>query len=246
MKKRLLTGLVKCGCCGGSMTIVNRECNSCSAERELGTCDSPVGIKVTELEDRVLNGLKEILFGNEDLIETFVTEFKAEVIRLRKQRGNRERQTQKDVNKVNAAIKRCLAFISEGDGDPGLVRDELKSLVARKRDLERQMTAANEDRNIDVHPNMAELFARKVTELRSLLRDETTRPQTMDIIRTMIDHIEVHDSGTRGKPVVTLVGVLAQILAFTQKNKTATSNGSDGRVLMVTGACSHRFRLHPA
>ena len=81
-----------------------------------------VGIKASELEDRVLTGLKDILLGNEDLIEVFVAEFKAEIIRLRKHRVNRERQTQRDMNKVNASIKRCLTFITEGDGDPGYYR----------------------------------------------------------------------------------------------------------------------------
>jgi len=115
------------------------------------------------------------------------------------------------------------------------VRDELKSLEARKRDHERQIRSANVDRNIEAHPNMAELYAKKVTELRSLLTDETTRPQAMDIVRSMIDRIEIHTGAERGKPDVILVGALAQILAFTQQNKTAASNGSDGRVFMVAG-----------
>ena len=115
------------------------------------------------------------------------------------------------------------------------MRDELKSLEARKRDHERQIRSANVDRNIEAHPNMAELYAKKVTELRSLLTDETTRPQAMDIVRSMIDRIEIHTGAERGKPDVILVGALAQILAFTQQNKTAASNGSDGRVFMVAG-----------
>ena len=115
------------------------------------------------------------------------------------------------------------------------MRDELKSLEARKRDHERQIRSANVDRNIEAHPNMAELYAKKVTELRSLLTDETTRPQAMDIVRSMIDRIEIHTGAERGKPDVILVGALAQILAFTQQNKTAATNGSDGRVFMVAG-----------
>ena len=115
------------------------------------------------------------------------------------------------------------------------MRDELKSLEARKRDHERQIRSANVDRNIEAHPNMAELYAKKVTELRSLLTDETTRPQAIDIVRSMIDRIEIHTGAERGKPDVILVGALAQILAFTQQNKTAASNGSDGRVFMVAG-----------
>ncbi len=235
-KKRLLTGLVKCGCCSGSMTIINRERYYCSAKRERGTCDSTVGIKAAEIEDRVLTGLKDILLGNEDLIEAFVTEFKAEVARLHKQRGTRERQVQKDLNKVSTAIKRCLTFITEGDGDPGLVRDELRDLEVRKRDLERTINAVHEEQSVELHPNMADLYHKKVTELQSLLTDETARPQAMELIRSMIEHIEVHAGKERGKPDVILVGALAQILAFTQQNNTAASNGDGGRVLMVAGA----------
>ena len=235
-KKRLLTGLVKCGCCGGSMTIINRERYSCSAKRERGTCDSPVGIKVAELEDRVLTGLKDILLGNEDLIDTFVVEFKAELARLRKQRGANERKVQKDLNKVNTAIKRCLTFITEGDGDPGLVREELRTLESRKRDMERTIASVHEDKTIEIHPNIADLYRKKVSELHTLLAEDVTRPQAMELIRSMIDHIEIHAGTKRSEPEVILVGALAQILAFTQQNKTAASNGSGGRVLVVAGA----------
>ena len=169
------------------MTIINRERYYCSAKRERGTCDSTVGIKAAELEERVLAGLKDILLGNEDLIEAFVTEFKAEVARLRKQRGTRERQVQKDLNKVNNAIKRCLTFITEGDGDPGLVRDELRDLEVRKRDLERTLAATHEEQTIELHPNMADLYRKKVMELQSLLTDETARMQAMELIRSMIE-----------------------------------------------------------
>jgi site-specific DNA recombinase len=234
-KKRLLTGLVKCGSCGGSMTIVNRERYSCSARRERGTCDSPVGIKVTELEDRVLTGLKDILFGNEELIDAFVSEFKAEVARLRKQRGAGERQALKDLNKINTAIRRCLKFITEGDGDPGLVRDELSALEARKRDLGRTMASTQEDRTVEVHPNIVEFYDRKITELQTLLSDETTRPEAMELIRSMIERIEVHAGDDHKTPNVILMGALAAILDYTQQNKTAVSGGDDGRVLMVAG-----------
>jgi len=234
-KKRLLTGLIKCGSCGGAMTIIGRERYYCSAKRERGTCDSSVGIKASEIENRVLTGLKDILIGSEDLIDVFVQEFKSEVARLRKQRGSRGRQTQKDMNKVNASIKRCLTFITEGDGDPGLVRGELKTLEARKLDLERAIKTTNDEATIEIHPNIAELYRKQITQLQALLLDETSRPQTMEIIRSMIDHIEVHKGDEPNKPEVVLVGSLAQILEFTQQNKTAASNGSDGRVLMVAG-----------
>ena len=183
MTKRLLTGLIKCGSCGGSMTIVNRNRYYCSAKRERGTCDSTVGIKAKDLEERVLTGLKEILIGNEDLIKTFADAFKTEVARLRKERGNLDRQVQKDLNKVYTSIKRCLTFITEGDGDPGIIRDELRSLEAQKRDLNRMLSASTEDSSVELHPNIGGLYSKKVGELSALLTDDATRAQAMNIIR---------------------------------------------------------------
>ena len=234
-KKRLLTGLVKCGSCGGSMTIVNRERYYCSAKRERGTCNSSIGIKASEVEDRVLTGLKDILLGNEDLIDAFVDEFKREVDRLRKQRGSQNRRAQKDLNKINASIKRCLSYITGGDGDPGLVRTELQELESRKRNLERAINASQIETAIDVHPNVAELYRRRITKLRSLLTDETTRVQAMDLIRSLIERIEVHEGKETGNPDVILVGGLAQIMAYTQQKTTVPDDGDGGRVLMVAG-----------
>jgi site-specific DNA recombinase len=242
-KKRLLTGLVKCGRCGGSMTIVNRNRYYCSTKREQGTCNSSVGIKAIDLENRILSGLKDILLGNEDLIEAFVAEFKAEIIRLRKQRGSHDRQAQKELNKINRAIKRCLNFITDGDGEPGLVRDELRSLEGRKHDLERTLAVSHQEQEVELHPNIAELYGRKVAELQSLLTDESSRPQAMELIRALIDRIEVHKGEERDKPEVILIGALSEILAFTQGNTTAAADDDSGRVLMVAGARNRLYLL---
>ena len=85
-KKRLLSGLIKCGGCGGSMTIVNRERYSCSAKRERGTCDNPAGIQAQTLEKRVLDGLKQILLGREDFLSAFAAAFSDETARIRRER----------------------------------------------------------------------------------------------------------------------------------------------------------------
>ena len=65
-KKRLLSGLIKCGRCGGGMTIARSDRYYCSARREKGICDADRGMGAHELEERVLDGLKDILLGNEE------------------------------------------------------------------------------------------------------------------------------------------------------------------------------------
>ena len=62
----------------------------------------------------------------------------------------------------------------------------------------------------------------------------------MELIRAMIDRIEVHKGEERGKPEVILIGALSEIIAFTQGKTTAAQNSDGGRVLMVAGARNHR------
>ena len=89
---------------------------------------------------------------------------------------------------------------------------------------------------MEVHPNIGELYAKKVGKLPVLLTDDATRPQAMDIIRSLIDRIEVTEGTERGKPDVVLIGALAAILAFTQNNTAALISENGGRVLLVAGA----------
>ncbi|WP_373444401.1 recombinase family protein [Ruegeria atlantica] len=237
-KKRLLSGLIKCGSCGGSMTIVNRERYSCSARRERGTCDSPVGIVASALEERVLGGLRSILLGQEALIEEFAKAFRAELTRLRKSRGNREAELRRELTKVERGIKRCLDFIVEGDGDPGSVSETLRDLNARKTKLQADLKRIDAFAPVDIHPNVAELYRRKVAELQGLLSDDAARNEAMEAIRGLIERIEVSPGETRGHPNVILTGALASVLDFACAPKTTAATGDSddgGRVLMVAG-----------
>jgi site-specific DNA recombinase len=183
-KKRLLSGLLKCGCCGGGMTISRGDRYYCSARREKSTCNADRGIAAHELEQRVLNGLKDILLENELLIDEFAAEFKRELTRLRKEGHGARRRLVKELQDIERGIKRCLDFITGGDGDPGSVRDELRRFEARKREIDADLRAHQDGTEIVIHPNPAELYRKKVAELQQVLHDEATRPQAVEIIRS--------------------------------------------------------------
>jgi site-specific DNA recombinase len=80
-----------------------------------------------------------------------------------------------------------------------------------------------------------DLYRRKVANLHTLLEGEDTRPQAMEIIRSLIERIEIHPGEKRGQCDVILVGALAQILAYAQHKNTAVSDGDDGTFLLVAG-----------
>jgi len=207
----------------------------CSARREKGTCDADRGIGAEELEARVLNGLKDILIGYEALVDEFASEFKRELKRLRRECGVASRHLAKELQQVERGIKRCLDFITGGHGDPGSVRQQLRQLESRKREL--IADAQSQPIGVlDLHPNLPDLYRRKIAQLKQILDDEGTRSQAVDIIRSLIGHIELHPRQERGRCDVVVVGALAQVLAFAQQKKTAGSSGAGGTSLMVAGA----------
>ena len=238
-KKRLLSGLVRCGSCGGSMTIVNRQRYSCSAKREKGTCDSPAGIQAERLEARVIDGLKNILLGQEELLEAFASAFFEETIRLRRER-NRQRQIhQKELAKVQRSIDRCLDFIINGDGAMDTVRQKLSDLERSKANILRFMDQDTPPAKVEPHPNIGQLYQRRVEQLSHLLNDEGSQQEAVTIIRSLIDRIEITPGAKRGDPQVHIVGGLAAILelAVSGQQKTAIRTDSGvGRVFMVAGA----------
>jgi site-specific DNA recombinase len=240
-KKRLLSGLLRCGRCGGGMTISRGDRYYCSARREKSTCDADRGIGAHELEERVLNGLRDILLGNEGLIDEFAAEFKRELRRLRKDGDGMSRRLLKELQQVERGIKRCLDFVVSGDGDPGSVRDQLRRLEARKGEIDADLKSLRADTAFAVHPNLPDLYRRKVARLQQVLKDETTRPQAVEIIRSLLDRIEIHPGQERGHCDVMIVGALAQIVAFAQQKTTAASSGRGGTFLMVAGAGCQRY-----
>lgn len=164
-KKRLLSGLLACALCGGGMAVSRGDRYYCSARREKGTCKADRGISACELEQRVLDGLRDLLLGNQQLVDEFTAEFNRELTRLRKERNGDHRHLLKDLEQVERGIKRCLDFIAGGDREPGSVRDKLRELEQRRNEITTELAARQSDTLIQAHPNLAEIYRRKIADL---------------------------------------------------------------------------------
>jgi site-specific DNA recombinase len=76
----LLSGLLKCGACGGGFSKISQSHYGCSTARNKGTCDNLLAIRRDKLEATVLDGLKHRLMQPE-LVTAFVDEFHREINR---------------------------------------------------------------------------------------------------------------------------------------------------------------------
>jgi site-specific DNA recombinase len=52
-RKFLLSGLLKCACCGGGFTIVAQDRYGCATHRSKGTCNNNVTVTRQKIEERV-------------------------------------------------------------------------------------------------------------------------------------------------------------------------------------------------
>jgi hypothetical protein len=69
--------------------------------------------------------------------------------------------------------------------------------------------------SVEIYPNVPDLYRRKMAALTDLLTDDETRPETMEIIRSLIERIEVGPPEEECSPsTVTLICGLASVLSF--------------------------------
>src|SRR5262249_43484183 len=75
-------------------------------------------------------------------------------------------------------------FITGGDGEPGLVRDRF---VNWRSEIIAEMKTRQGNQVVEIHPNLPDIYRRKVSNLQEVLEDETARPQAGEIIRSLSD-----------------------------------------------------------
>jgi site-specific DNA recombinase len=230
----LLSGLLRCGACGGAYTKINANLFGCAAARNKGTCTNRINIRRDAIEAMVLDGLKHRLMDPK-LFKVFVEEFTKEFNRLRGAAGSRLDEAKSEMAGIERRLKKIVDAIADGVCAKTL-KEVLLRLEARQDELRELLMGPEPDRTL-VHPGLAELYRRKVTALHEALDDENTREEAMELIRSLIEAIVLIPDGTGLR--VEVRGDLAAILAFGEgtKNKNPSSTDRDPakQIKMVAG-----------
>jgi site-specific DNA recombinase len=235
----LLSNLLKCGTCGGGFSKISQSHYGCSTARNKGTCDNLLAIRRDRLEATVLDGLKHQLMQPE-LVAAFVDEFHREVNRQRAEQDGHRHRTTRDLEKTDREVGRLIEAIKAGV--PGAaVKEEMTVLEARRAELLARLEAAPPSLP-RLHPNLAELYRQKVTNLAEALNAEHTRLEAVECIRELIDEIRLVPDN--GQLRVELYGELAVLLRLA--NGHPRSKGTGVQITLVAGAFNHReFTLPP-
>ena len=107
------------------------------------------------------------------------------------------------------------------------VRQKVSDLEHSKANVLRLMDQVTPPTKVEPHPNIGQLYQRRVEQLSHLLNDDSSHQEAVTIIRSLIDRIEITPGERRGDPQVQLVDGLAAIveLAISGQQKNSHPNG---------------------
>ena len=197
-KRHLLSGLLRCPVCGGSLALHDRREDAvrvkCSTYRESGTCTNGRTYRLDQIQRAVIDGLIERL-KNPDLVAAFIEAAQEDRRTEAKARATAER----DMDRAKAAIERLQKSLIAGRVDEDFFD---KEIIPLRRDLvaaQERLAAAPEAQIISLHPAALAQMRRTLEILRiHLPRIDPDEDKAMfDAFRSLIDHITIieHDDG---------------------------------------------------
>jgi site-specific DNA recombinase len=236
--KRVFSGLVTCGMCGGNLKIVYRQRFGYANARQKGTCTNNRTMPAIDIEDRVFSGLQDKLMASE-FVQIFVDEYRAEFQRL--QEDARRHYTARDKEKVNLVQRfvRLIEPITEGtDSDLGTVGNKLRELETGLSDI--SVFNEEEPEIIEWHLNLTEIYKHKIAKLSDALQvNPMVRNEASAALRGLVNKIVAHPAQKRGQFDLELHGQLAVAMNLAMHN-----NGGGGRGIrtLETVARLHAFQ----
>ena len=240
--QHLLTGLAWCGCCGGRLASIGRDYLACSAARGRGTCSNTGSIRRRELEELILEALRQRLMAPE-LVEEFISAFHEEVNRQRRDAGAGRAGKERELAEVTRKLKGLVDALAEGYRVPGL-QQRLDELEARQSALEQEL-AAPAPSPVRLHPNLAQVYRRKVERLHEALADPALRDEALGLLRGLIERVVLHPAGEGQE--VEIVGEIVRMVELGRDAKQAALDAEAAcSVKVVAGARNHLNLLFEA
>jgi site-specific DNA recombinase len=244
--RRLLSGLLKCGCCGSGYIVSGKDKRGsylrCSRMIETGLCDNRRTVGLEAVENLVIRGLEEHL-ASPDLIAEHVREYHRAWTSLRDSTSQQRANLTKRLANLKREIKRAVAAIMENPRSRA-IQDELRELEDRRDEIEAALAKLEPPPVIELHPNAGEVYRRKVRDLRAALEaaDDENRTEAYRAIRELVEKIVIHPSGPRQPVEIEIHGQLATLFRVS-KEGTIREPESMGAMVAGVGFEPTTFRL---
>ena len=243
--KRLLSGLLKCACCGGGMSAAGKDKSGrdrirCSRHKESGTCPRPHTHYLDNVEESVLILLK-LELRKPEYIRTFLDTYQQERRRLAgdiiQQRARIERQ----LAEVGAELDRLTDMLIRGVGEIGRLDRISKEKQSDEAKLRAQLDALNEGAlaNVELHPAAINRYLQTVEDLHGIMVRNLKEGsgETGTILRELVESVIVHppEKGAGGS-----IQIRGRLAALTGLPDVLLRTQSGGLVVAEEGSSTSR------
>ena len=216
--KYLLSGLLRCGACGGGLTRAGLDRTGrprviCSRHREARTCPDPHVFYLDTIEQALFAGLKAEL-RHPDVIAEYVTAYHAERKRLAASSGARRASAEKKIAALTREIDRLVDAIAKGLGDPAILGPRSTALYKEREALQAELGRMEEPVNVvALHPGVMKRYLGQIAALERTLGRADGLSEASIAIRELIESVTVQRKSGAGKGVeVEVSGRLAALL----------------------------------
>ncbi len=177
--KYLLTGILKCAECGGSMTLIDRRCYGCGTRHRGGdfACSNPIRLRRTKLEDHLLAEVRQEL-----LAPNVIRWVKREISSALNTPDNTN-QYETELMSLGSEITRVVDAIAQVGISPAL-ESKLHELEQRKVEAEIALASAQRPITLPDCSEIQEIWTELVEGLGEL-KDKATDME-LEAARTAI------------------------------------------------------------
>ena len=175
----------------------------------------------------MLGALRERLM-DPDIFKVLVSEFTAEWNRLQADASAGLAAQSQELDRVRSQIERLMDALTEG-APAVAVRARMEALEARRLVLERELAPA-EAPAPRLHPNLAEVYRRKLVELSAALAGDDAA-EARELVRGLVEQIRLVPEG--GKLRIEVRGELGAILRLAEGAQNQKRPGGASEAFMV-------------
>jgi site-specific DNA recombinase len=216
--KRLLSGLLKCGCCNGGMSIIGSDRSGtriqCSVFKESGACENSSRFYVAKIERLVIDALR-LQLTKPDLVQEYVKTYREERNRAESEARRQRANLDKMHAKAKAEIERIVGAIAKGIiSDDEAVRLLGPARAERERVEAKLATAESFTNVVELHPQAVQRFKENIEELAAILTTPEATPDLTLIggFRSLVEAVIVQPREAGQEYEVRIRGHLAALM----------------------------------
>lgn len=219
--QRLLSGLLKCGYCGGGMSAKGADKSGrtrleCSRHRDSRSCSNPQTYYLDRIEECVLDGLRKELSDPEVLIE-FVHEYNEARKEFAAQMLKRRAMLVSKINDGERRLERITKLLIDGIGDSTDLGQQHKQIAQDVRLWKQELALEPEPINVvTLHPAAISGYKEALMNLRDIVNDDKRTIATFSsVIRELVKEIRVTRGDAKGEIDIQVIGKLRSLLSDT-------------------------------